>query len=102
MQWLTAIEAARPLWEPRIIVFLLVLTRISGLVLTAPVLGAREAPMRVRAFLAVALSLVVAPLTWDTPAEAPQNLLQLGVLVGGELIMGATLGLGVMIIFTGI
>lgn len=102
MQWLTAIEAARPLWEPRIIVFLLVLTRISGLVLTAPVLGAREAPMRVRAFLAVALSLVVAPLTWDTPVEPPENLLQLGVLVGGELIMGATLGLGVMIIFTGI
>ncbi len=102
MQWLNAIEAARPLWEPRIIVFVLVLTRISGLVLTAPVLGAREAPMRVRAFLAVAMALVVAPLTWDAPLESPRNLLQLGVLVGGELILGATLGLGVMIIFTGI
>jgi flagellar biosynthetic protein FliR len=102
MQWLNQIEAWRPLWEPRLVVFLLILTRVSGLVLTAPVLGAREAPMRVRALLAVAMSAVVAPLAWDTPVASPMHLVQMAALVVGELIIGATLGLGTMIVFSGI
>jgi flagellar biosynthetic protein FliR len=102
MDWLNQIEALRPLWEPRLVVFLLILTRISGLILTAPVLGAREAPMRVRALLAVAMSAVVAPLSWDAPVEAPVHIVQMLALIAGELIIGATLGLGTMIVFSGI
>jgi flagellar biosynthetic protein FliR len=102
MQWLNQIEAWRPLWEPRLVVFLLILSRVSALALTAPVLGARAAPMRVRAFLAVALSAVVAPLIWDTTVEQPVHIVQMLALIGGELVIGATLGLGVMIIFSGI
>jgi flagellar biosynthesis protein FliR len=102
MQWLHEIEAWRPLWEPRLVVFLLILSRVSALVMTAPVLGAREAPMRVRAFLAVAMSVVVAPLVWETKVEQPLHVVHLLALIAGELVVGATLGLGVMIIFGGI
>ncbi|RIK78965.1 MAG: hypothetical protein DCC68_14015 [Planctomycetota bacterium] len=102
MQWLHQIEAWRPLWEPRLVVFLLILSRVGALIMTAPVLGAREAPMRVRAFLAVALSAVVAPLVWDSQVERPVHLAQMLALIAGELVIGATLGLGVMIVFSGI
>lgn len=102
MDWLNQIEAFRPLWEPRLVVCMLILTRISGLVLTAPVLGAREAPMRVRALLAVAMSAVVAPLAWDAPVASPAHIAHLLTLIAGELIIGATLGLGTMIVFSGI
>jgi flagellar biosynthesis protein FliR len=102
MQWLNEIEAWRPLWEPRLVVFLLIFSRVSALVMTAPVLGAKEAPMRVRAFLAVALSVVVAPLIWDAKTEQPIHVVQMLALVAGEMLVGATLGLGVMIIFGGV
>jgi flagellar biosynthetic protein FliR len=102
MQWLNDIEAWRPLWEPRLVVFLLILSRVSALVMTAPVLGAREAPMRIRAFLAVAMSVVVAPIVWETEVAPPVNVVQMLALIAGELVVGATLGLGVMIIFGGI
>jgi flagellar biosynthetic protein FliR len=58
--------------------------------------------MRVRALLAVALSAVVAPLAWNTHVDAPAHIVNMLTLIGGELIIGATLGLGVMIIFSGI
>jgi flagellar biosynthetic protein FliR len=102
MNWLHQIDAWRPLWEPRLIVFLLVLSRVSGLVVTAPVLGAREAPMRVRALLAVVLSMLMMPMSWDVEVTRPHHLLDGLTLVGGELLIGATLGLGVMMIFGGI
>lgn len=102
MGWLNQIEAWRPLWEPRLIVFLLVLSRVSGLVLTAPVFGVREAPMRVRALLAIVLSFLMMPMSWDASVLKPHSIVDGLTLIGGELVIGATLGLGVMMIFGGI
>lgn len=102
MSWLHQIEAARALWEPMLLTFMLVLSRVSGLVATAPLLGAREAPLRVRAFLAVTISALVTPLAASDPVAAPQTVLHVLTLAAGELVIGATLGLGVMIIFGGI
>lgn len=86
----------------RLIIFVLVLTRISGLMLTAPVLGTRAAPLQVRAMLAIGLALLVAPLQFHTPLEDPDTLINLLVLMVGEAIIGLTLGTGVMILFSGI
>lgn len=82
--------------------FVLVLTRISGLMLTAPIFGPRSVPMQVRGFLAVAMALIITPL--QTPVEPidPTNLMTLAVLIGKEALLGLSLGLAVLILFTGL
>ncbi|MCA9270160.1 MAG: flagellar biosynthetic protein FliR [Planctomycetales bacterium] len=86
----------------RLAIFVLVLTRISGLLLTAPVLGVRSAPFQVRAVLAVGVSLLVTPLLFDAPLADPGTLVNLAAMMAGEAIIGVALGLGVMILFSGV
>ena len=45
----------------RFMIFTLVLTRTSTLVMTAPIFGSQGVPRRVRALLAVVMSLLVTP-----------------------------------------
>ena len=85
----------------KFIVFTLVLTRVSGLTITAPIYGSTDAPMQVRALLAFALSILVMPSQWNVPAPEPGNLLNYLVFIGGELIVGMCLGLGIMILVHG-
>jgi flagellar biosynthetic protein FliR len=80
------------------LVFTLVLSRLSGLMMTAPIYGSMEVPMRVRALLVFALALLVTPSQAAQRAEAA-TLIDYGVLVGGELAIGLVLGLGVQILF---
>jgi flagellar biosynthetic protein FliR len=84
------------------LIFTLVLTRISGLVMTAPIFGSSEVPARVRAFLAVALAVVIAPLESNVAVEYPGNLLNYLVFIGAEALVGVTLGLGVNLVFAGV
>lgn len=79
----------------------LVFTRVSGLVVTAPIFGAPEVPRRVRALLAFALALVMLPTQWHVVVQHPGSLLNYLVLIGAELLIGLCLGLGVMILFSG-
>jgi flagellar biosynthetic protein FliR len=82
--------------------FVLVLTRVSGLLLTAPIFGPRSVPMRVRAFLAIGLSLIITPLQIGVEHVEPGNLVDLLVLMGREALLGLSLGLAVLILFTGL
>ncbi|RME37063.1 MAG: hypothetical protein D6788_10285, partial [Planctomycetota bacterium] len=80
-------------------VFALVLFRLSGLVLTAPVLSSALIPGRVRAALAVALAAMIFPLVRSqAPAEATLGT----VIVGGagELMIGAIIGLTLSMVLT--
>jgi flagellar biosynthetic protein FliR len=90
------------LYSEQLLVFTLVLSRFSGLMMTAPLLSGNFAPLRVRAFIAVGLSLLVTPLYWGVPIESPGSLLRLMVFIGGEVIIGMALGLGIQILFGGI
>jgi flagellar biosynthetic protein FliR len=92
MQWLYAYGTNA------FIVFTLVLSRLSGLMMTAPIYGSMEVPIRVRAMLVLALSLLVAPSQISQTAEAA-TLIDYGVLAVGELAIGLVLGLGVQILF---
>ncbi len=78
-------------------VFALVLFRIVGLLMTAPLVGSEMMPIRVRAALAMTLALVVFPLV---APQAPADLSLTTVVVGGvrELIIGAVCGLAVSIL----
>jgi flagellar biosynthetic protein FliR len=96
------VSALLDLYLDQVLVFTLVLSRVGGLVMTAPLLSGSYAPLRVRAFIAVGLSLLITPLHWDLPIDPPGNLLHLMVYVGGETIVGMALGLGVLILFAGI
>lgn len=90
------------LYREPLILFVLVLTRISGLVMTAPVFGSRNVPVRVRAFLAIGLALIITPVQLHEAVEMPNDLLNMGILAAREGILGLALGLAVMIIFTGL
>lgn len=70
--------------------------------LAAPVFGSREVPAQIRALLAFALSLVVLPTQWGSLVSVPSSLVELVLLMGGELLIGFTLGLGIMSLFAGV
>lgn len=87
------------LYTNQFLVFVLVLTRVSGMMVLAPVWGSSAIPARVRAFLAIGISLIISPLMWHTPLDDPGSLLNLLVLVGYEFAVGLSLGLAVTIYF---
>ena len=80
--------------------FLLVLARIGGLVATAPIFGTRSVPKKVRFVLAGALALIVTPTQCGSVAS--QKLADFALLLGGELFLGVCLGLGIVILFSGV
>ncbi len=86
----------------RLLIFTLVLTRVSGLVMTAPIFGSTDVPVRIRALLAFSISVLILPSQWDTPVADPGSNLHYAVFLGSELIIGLTLGLGIVILFSGI
>ncbi len=90
------------IYTNQLLVFLLVLTRVSGLVTIAPVWGSRSIPLRVRAFLAIGIALIISPLFWYTPIDDPANLVHLVMLLTHEYLLGLSLGLAVMICFAGL
>jgi flagellar biosynthetic protein FliR len=86
----------------KFLLFALVLTRTSGLMMTLPAFGTSDIPIQIRASLAVALALVITPTQWAVTIVYPGCLANFLVLVGGELLIGFTLGLGVVVLFSGI
>ena len=81
--------------------FTLVLVRVSTLVMVAPIFGTSDVPARVRALLAMALALLIVPLELAKNTPQPDTLVGYLVLVGAEALIGLTLGLGVLVLFSG-
>ena len=96
MQWLGQIDASK------FLLFTLVLTRVSGLTISAPIYGTSEIPPRVRILLAFTLALLITPTQWHVPIEHPGTTVNYLVFVGSELMVGMCLGLGITIMFSGI
>ncbi len=86
----------------QLLVFIMVLTRVSGLMTVAPVWGSHSIPARVRAFLAIGIALIISPLLWYTPIENPGNLFRLAILLACEFVLGLSVGLAVMIYLAGL
>jgi flagellar biosynthesis protein FliR len=82
----------------RFVLFTLVLARVGGLVATAPIFGTSAVPMRVRTLVAIALTLLLAPLQWNAAVEYPGDMAGYALLLGSEAVVGACLGFGVMIL----
>ncbi len=86
----------------RFVVFVLVLARVGGMVMTAPVFAAKEIPVRVRVLIALALALMIAPGQAQRPVETGPTLIDFVLAVGGELLVGVVLGLGLSILMGGL
>ena len=80
--------------------YVLVLVRISGLMLTAPIYSSQVIPARVRAGLAMVVAAMIFPLVGG---EAPREITLATAAVGlvGELMIGATIGLALSILISG-
>ena len=80
--------------------FALVLVRITGLMLTAPVYASQVIPVRVRVALAVVVAAMIFPLVGgDAPREITPAVAVVGLV--GELMIGATIGLALSILISG-
>jgi len=82
-------------------IFLLVLFRIGGLMVLAPLLGSASIPIKIKTLVALVLSMAVFPLVPRNVA-APDNFAWLAVAVGNELLIGITMGFALSIAFVGI
>lgn len=83
-------------------VFGLVLARVGGLLVTAPVLGGKQVPAQTKIGLAVVISLIFAPLQLRASPVLPAELVPYSVLAGRELLIGLAVGFAVGLIFHGI
>src|SRR5262245_28446277 len=86
----------------RFMVFALVLSRTSTLLMTAPIFGSQAVPRRVRALLAITMSLLVTPVFINVSLPPIVNTLEFGRLIANEALVGLLLGLGINILFAGI
>ena len=96
MDWLGQLDVEK------LLLFALILMRVSGVVVVAPVFGTPEVPAQVRALLAVALAAVVTPGQWHVAVDYPVSVVNLLVFAGAELAVGVCLGLGVVILLSGV
>ncbi|MFI4875346.1 MAG: flagellar biosynthetic protein FliR [Blastopirellula sp. JB062] len=94
-----------PLLQPtlhQLFIFVTVLTRISGMIATAPMLGSNYAPPKIKAFLAVTMAIMITGLFWGEKFPTPEHWMSYLVILGGELFIGISFGLGVRILFAGV
>lgn len=77
------------------------LTRILGLIATAPLFSNQRVPMRVKACLGIFLALIVAPAVPAVPATDPMSLAGLLILIQ-QLLIGLAMGFAMRIVFSAI
>jgi flagellar biosynthetic protein FliR len=83
------------------LLFAMVLARVGGLVATSRFYGASVIPVHIRAVLAVAIAAMILP-TQSFATSMPMSLVQLAIWGAAEATIGATLGLGVSLLFSGV
>lgn len=85
-----------------LLAFFLVMSRVTGMVLLAPIFSSTQMPMRVKAFMGIGLSLVVTPMQISDVPSIQGGVFGLAPLLAGEILIGLMLGLGIRLIFTGV
>jgi len=96
MDWWHLIDTSR------VFVYVLVLTRVSGLVIMAPILHTTDAPVQYRALLAFAFSLTIMPSQWFVQVVEPDTLPAFAIMIAAELFIGLAMGLGFYILFAAV
>lgn len=78
---------------PHAVGFALVLARIAGLFLFAPILGSPVIPTQIKALLAIGLSLAVYPTLGPVETAVPLGTLTIAPILAVEVLFGLTVGL---------
>ncbi len=86
----------------QMLVFLLVLGRVSGILAATPMFGGKLVPNRIKAALAFALALVLFPALVPQLSNVPTDLISFGLLMVKEALIGISLGLLSQIIFAAV
>jgi len=82
-------------------VFLLVASRIGGIVMFLPILGGYAVPPNIRVLIVVGLAALIVPFA-GMDAAAPTHPLGLVLAMGGEILLGVLMGLIVRMCFLGL
>lgn len=82
-------------WAPA---FVLVLARVAGLFVMAPVLGSTRIPRRVRTMVILLLALGMAGAV-RPPVDLPRDFATFTVALGGEIVFGIAMGMIVSFVF---
>lgn len=86
-----------------LIVFILVATRISGMITTAPLFSTFPIPMQLKACLAMLTAFLIYPFVLQhTDLPIPHNMLSMSLMVFKELCIGVLIGFCAQLIFVGI
>ncbi|HZE95852.1 MAG TPA: flagellar biosynthetic protein FliR [Planctomycetota bacterium] len=84
-------------------VFLLVLFRVTGVMMVAPVFGSKTVPVPVKIFLSLVLALLFFPIVRGRGGPAvPMDATLLTLAVAWELAVGFLLGFAAMLLFTAV
>jgi len=73
-------------------VYVLVLVRLGGMMVYAPMFGSSRIPRRVKAMFALILALIVAP-SVAAPVTLPESAWELALGMAGELLFGLAMGM---------
>lgn len=85
-----------------VVAFILILVRLAGLFITAPVYSSRNIPPQLKAAWVLLMTFLVFPVVSYQPAALPVPGLALGLAVIKEAAIGMCLGFGALLLFTGI
>ncbi len=79
-------------------VYLLVLFRVAGMMVFAPLLGSARVPKRVKGLLAIVLAASLTP-SIPPPIDMPSTIWGLSIAIGGEIMFGLAMGTILSMIF---
>lgn len=96
MEWLQYIDTSR------VLLFTLVLIRVSGIVLIAPVFGGSDIPMRFRILFAFSLAVLMMPTLWHVEVVEPPTLIDYVLVIASESIIGLSIGLCIFVFFSSV
>jgi flagellar biosynthetic protein FliR len=82
--------------------YVLVLARFAGLVVSAPVLGSSNFPMQAKVGLAAAMALVLTPVLMDSAPALPESPLAFALMGAGEFLIGLLVGFALTLMFNAI
>lgn len=90
--------------QPVLAAFVLVLARVAGMVMIAPLFGSRTVPLRIRAAVALFVAVAVAPMVGASPGSTAPTLAPLALIVAiaVETLIGSAIGLVGQLVFAGV
>lgn len=80
--------------------FLFVFVRTGAILMAAPVFGAMNVPVQVKAGLSLMIALLLTPLAPQVPM--PQTVVGVAASLAGEVMIGVTIGFAIRFVLTGI